>query len=89
MVTEKGKQRILAVDLALKGLEGWAEAGLAELEDNRGKMQSGKVWGVWEIVSVWRSYVCMCSLQVCVQGIEVMRENDRLTEWALCSNLEI
>lgn len=71
---EKRKQKILAVDLALKGLEGWVEAGLVEMEDNRGEVQSGKVWRVWEIVSMWRSFVCMCSLQECVQGIEIMRE---------------
>lgn len=74
MGTEKRKQGILAVDLALKGLEGWVEAGLVEMEGNRGKMQSGKVWRVWEIVSMWRSYVYMCSLQECVQEIEIMRE---------------
>lgn len=80
MGPEKRKQRILAVDLALKGLKGWVEAGLVELEDSRGRVQRGKVWRVWKIVSMWRSYVCMCSLQVRVQGIEIMRE-ESWTGW--------
>lgn len=35
-------------------------------EGNRGKVQTGKVWRVWETVPMWRS--CVCALWVCVQG---------------------
>lgn len=38
------EKRIPAVDLALKGLEGWLEAALVEMKSYRGKVQSGRVW---------------------------------------------
>lgn len=41
---EKRERRIPAVDLALKGFEGWVEAVLVEMEEgNRGKVRSERL----------------------------------------------
>lgn len=80
------ERRIPAVDLVLKGLEGWLEAGLVEMEEGkRGKLQSGKVQSLRDSLHVEAG---ICAHYKCVYrggGWDNERKLERLAEWVLCS----